>query len=96
MRVISRSIHEDVRDRAKARARTDAFDRSQHLRPRVEHLFGAIKHADQTGDGFRRVRLRGIGGAAEQFLMVTLTKTLKRMVALLASEPGALPLAFLA
>jgi transposase len=87
MRVISRSIHEDVRDRAKARARTDAFARSQRLRLRVEHLFGAIKH----NDGFRRVRLRGIRGPAEQFLMVAMARNLKRMVTLLAPSPKTPP-----
>lgn len=79
-RVLSRSVHEDVRDRAKDRARTDAFGRSKFLRLRVEHFFGAIKH----NDGFRRVRPRGMRGATEQFLMVAMARNLKRMVTLLA------------
>ena len=87
MRVISRSIHEDVRARAMARAQTATFECSQHLRLRVEHFFGAIKH----NDGFRRVRLRGMRGAAEQFLMGAMARNLKRMVTLLAPSPKTPP-----
>lgn len=79
-RVISRSVHEAVRERARDRSHTKAFARSLRLRMRVEHLFAAIKH----NDGFRRVRLRGLRGAGEQFLMAATARNLKRMVTLLA------------
>ena len=88
-RVLSRSVHEDVRDRAKARAHTDAFGRSQRLRLRVEHFFAIIKH----NDGFRRVRLRGLRGADEQFLMTSTARNLKRMLRLMAPKEGPPPTA---
>lgn len=61
MRALSRSPHEDVRARVRARQNDPAFRRSMQLRKRVEHLFAHVKHHD----GLRRLRLRGLRGADE-------------------------------
>ena len=86
LRKISRSVHEPARDRARAREGTDAFIASTRLRRRVERVFACIKHHDDL----HRVRLRGLRGADEQFLLATTARNLKRMVRLGADRrpPG--------
>ncbi len=85
LRKISRSVHEPARDRARAREGTDAFVVSTRLRRRVERVFACIKHHDDL----HRVRLRGLRGADEQFLLATTARNLKRMVRLGAGQPPA-------
>lgn len=82
IRTVQRSIHEPARDRAREKAGTDAFLASTRLRRRVERVFACIKHHDDLN----RVRLRGLRGADEQFLLATTARNLKRMVRLMA--PG--------
>ena len=65
MRALCRSPHEAVRERVRARQGTPAVRRSMRLRKAVEHLFGHVKHHD----GLRRLRLRGLRGADEQFVL---------------------------
>ena len=76
LRTVQRSIYEPARERAKAREGTDAFVASTKLRRRVERVFACIKHHDDL----HRVRLRGLRGADEQFLLATTARNLKRMV----------------
>ena len=87
LRSLTRSVHEVVRERVKAREGSEAFERSMKLRRRIERLFGAIKH----NDGLRRLRLRGLRGADEQFLLAATARNLKRMVSLLAPLPVLTP-----
>ena len=75
MRALCRSPHEEVRERVRARQRTPAFRCSMRLRKAVEHLFGHIKHHD----GLRRLRLRGLRGADEQFVLAATARNLRRM-----------------
>ena len=84
LRKISRSIHEPARDRARAREGTDAFVASTKLRRRVERVFACVKHHDDL----HRVRLRGLRGADEQFLLATTARNLKRMVRLMGAKPA--------
>ena len=84
IRTLQRSIHEPARERAKAREGTDGFVASTKLRRRVERVFACIKHHDDL----HRVRLRGLRGADEQFLLATTARNLKRMVRLLAPASG--------
>lgn len=63
-RVMSRSVGEAVRNRVRMRPHTEAFARSLCLGLRIEHLFAAIKHNDDS----RRLRLRGLRGAGGQWL----------------------------
>ena len=75
MRAICRSPHEHARARVRAAQGTPAFGHSMRLRKRVERLFASIKHHD----GLRRLRLRGLRGADEQFTLAATARNLKRM-----------------
>lgn len=79
-RKLNRSRHEDVRQQVLAREPAPAFQASLRLRQRIERLFACIKH----NDGLRRLRLRGLRGAGEQFLLAATARNLKRMAQLLA------------
>ena len=83
MRALCRSPHEEVRERVRARQGTPAVRRSMRLRKVVEHLFGHIKHHD----GLRRLRLRGLRGADEQFVLAAAARNLRRMVRWAARSP---------
>ena len=85
IRTVERGVHEDARERAQARAETKTFVASTKLRRRVERVFACIKHHDDL----HRVRLRGLRGADEQFLLATTARNLKRMVRLGAGQPTA-------
>ncbi|MCF3935863.1 transposase [Acuticoccus sp. M5D2P5] len=84
-RAISRSLHQDVRVTVQARQATEAFERSLRLRKRVERLFACVKH----NDGLHRLRLRGLRGADEQFVLAATAQNLKRMTKFFPADgPG--------
>lgn len=74
-RKLNRSRHEEVRQEVLAREATPAFQASLRLRQRIERLFACIKH----NDGLDQLRLRGLRGAGEQFLLAAAARNLKRM-----------------
>lgn len=55
---------------------TEAFQRSRILRRKVEMLFGHMKRQFR----FTRLKLRGLGGAREEFLLVATVQNLRRLV----------------
>jgi len=55
---------------------TEAYQRSRQLRKKVEMLFGHMKRQFR----FTRLKLRGLGGAAEEFLMVATVQNLRRLI----------------
>ena len=55
---------------------TPAFQRSRLLRRKVEMLFGHMKRHFR----FTRLKLRGLAGAAEEFLLVATVQNLRRLV----------------
>src|SRR5215472_13130926 len=59
MRKVTRDLNEDVRDRVRALAKTEAFQRSRREREKVEMLFAHMKRILK----FDRLRLRGLSGA---------------------------------
>lgn len=75
-RKLTRSRFEEVRRRAQDREATPEFQTSLRLRRRIERLFACIKH----NDGLHRLRLRGLRGASEQFLLAATARNLKQMV----------------
>jgi transposase len=83
MRALCRSPHEAVRERVRARQGTPAVRRSMRLRKAVEHLFAHVKHHD----GLRRLRLRGLRGADEQFVLAATARNLRRMARWAALPP---------
>lgn len=83
-RKLKRSRHENVRQEVLAREATPAFQTSLRLRRRIERLFACIKH----NDGLHRLRLRGLRGAGEQFLLAAAARNLKRMAQMLPAMPS--------
>jgi hypothetical protein len=55
---------------------TVAFERSARERRKIEMLFAHLKR----NLGFRRLRLRGITGAADEFLLAATVQNLKKLV----------------
>jgi len=86
-RKIARSIHEDARDLARALATTEAFAESSNERKKVEMLFGHKKKILKVD----RLRLRGLSGAHDEFLLTATAQNLRRMAQWLGTDPpGAL------
>ena len=75
-RKLSVSWHEDARQSAREIAGTEAYQRSRRQRYKVERLFGELK----TRINLRRLRLRRLRNASEQFLMAATAQNLKRLV----------------
>ncbi len=75
VRSLSISIHEPARQEAQALATTEAFKVSRRQRQKVEMLFAHLKQQL----GIRRLRLRGLQGAAEEFNLAAAVQNLKRL-----------------
>jgi transposase len=74
-RKIARSIHEGARDVARQIARTDAFKQSGKQRKKVEMLFAHLKRILKLD----RLRLRGLVGAQDEFILAATAQNLRRM-----------------
>lgn len=75
MRKIARQLHESARDVARQVAKTPAYARSRRQRKKVEVLFAHLKRILRL----RRLRLRGLSGARDEFLMAATAQNLRRM-----------------
>ena len=83
-RKITRSIHEDARDVARAICNSDEYrNKSVNERKKVEMLFAHMKRHLR----FERLRLRGIKSANDECLLVATVQNLKRMAKLCARPP---------
>ena len=82
-RKIARSIHERARDIARGIARTDAYKQSRKDRKKVEMLFAHLKRIFKLD----RLRLRGLSGARDEFLLAATAQNLRRMAKLLSQPP---------
>jgi transposase len=76
-RKVLRSIHEDARDRARSLMESEAYAVSAADRKKIEALFGEAKHIL----AMVRLRLRGLRGARDEFLLIATVQNLKRLVA---------------
>jgi transposase len=74
-RKIPRDVHEDARDVARRKMKTQAFARSRDERKRVEMRFAHLK----IHHGFARLRLRGLSGARDEFHLAAIVQNLKTM-----------------
>jgi hypothetical protein len=74
-RKIARSVHESARDVARDIAKTDAYQQSRKDRKKVEMLFAHLKRILKL----RRLRLRGLSGARDEFLLAAAAQNLRRM-----------------
>jgi transposase len=75
MRKIARSVHESARDVARDIAKTDAYKQSRKDRKKVEILFAHLKRIMRLD----RLRLRGLTGAHDEFLLAAAAQNLRRM-----------------
>ena len=75
VRQITRSPHEPARDVARAIAKTDEYKQSRKDRKKVEILFAHLKRILKLD----RLRLRGMSGAKDEFLLAATAQNLRRM-----------------
>jgi transposase len=77
-RKISRSRHEDARQKARDIAKTDAYVASSYARKKVEMLFAHLKRIL----GLDRLRLRGPNGARDEFHIAATVQNLRKLAKL--------------
>ena len=82
-RKVTRDVHEDARDVARALAHTEPFEESRRDRKRVEMLFAHLKRILRLG----RLRLRGPRGAQDEFTLAATAQNLRRLAKLAARPP---------
>ena len=82
MRKIARSLYESARDVARAIAKTDAYKQSRKDRKKVEMLFAHLKRIMKLD----RLRLRGLSGAKDEFLLAAAAQNLRRMAKTVAAD----------
>jgi transposase len=87
IRKITRSVHESARDVARTVRQTPAYRRSRRQRKQVEMLFAHMKRILKMD----RLRLRGINGARDEFLLTATAQNLRRMAKLLGTGPPGIP-----
>ncbi|MFC7519085.1 transposase [Herbaspirillum sp. GCM10030257] len=80
-RKIARSIHEDARDVARRIMNTTQYQQSRHQRKKVEMLFAHLKCILKLD----RLRLRGLTGAHDEFLLAATAQNLRRLAKQLCS-----------
>jgi transposase len=83
MRKVTRDVHEDVRDRVRALADTEAFQQSRRERKKVEMRFAHMKRILKLD----RLRLRGLSGARDEVLLTATAQNLRRLAKLLCRAP---------
>lgn len=74
-RKIRRSVHEDSRNVARELASTPQYQQSRRDRKKVEILFAHLKRILKLD----RLRLRGLSGAHDEFLLAATAQNLRRM-----------------
>jgi transposase len=80
---ISRSVHEAARDVARALSHTPEYRQSRKDRKKVEILFAHLKRILKLD----RLRLRGLSGARDEFLLAATVQNLRRMAIILVKPP---------
>jgi hypothetical protein len=91
-RRVTRDVHEDARDHARALMGTPEFDKSRDERKRVEMRFAHLK----THHRFDRMRLRGLSGARDEFHLAAIVQNLKTLANHIWRPPPSPPTACLA
>mgnify|MGYP001791480670 CR=1 FL=1 len=77
-RSLAVSMDEPLREKVRALAETDAYQDARRRRKKVEMLFAHLKRHL----GLKRLRLRGLSGAKEEFLLAATAQNLKRLAKL--------------
>jgi transposase len=84
-REVPRDIHEYARDVTRRLMRTKAFFKSRDQRKRVEMRFAHLK----THHRFERMRLRGLSGARDEFVLAATVQNLKTLALRTLGPPPA-------
>ena len=82
-RRIARDVNEATRDHVRSLMNTEAYRRSARERKKIETRFGDVKR----NLGFTRLRLRGLSGARDEFLLAATAQNLRRLARLAAKPP---------
>jgi transposase len=82
-RKITRDLDEDVRDRIRALANTEAFQQSRRERKKIEMRFAHMKRILRLD----RLRLRGLSGARDEVLLTATAQNLRRLVKFICRPP---------
>jgi transposase len=82
-RTVTRNLHEDARQHVRDMAETEAFKTSARLRKKIEMRFAHLKR----NLNFRRLRLRGLSGASDEFLLAATAQNLRKLVRFLGCGP---------
>ena len=82
-RKIPRDINEAARDHARSLNGSEAYNQSARDRKKIERLFGEAKR----NMAMTRLRLRGLTGASDEFLLTATVQNLKRLVKLTSRPP---------
>jgi transposase len=82
-RIVTRNLFEAEREHVRALKGTEAFERSARERRKIEMLFAHLKR----NLNFRRLRLRGITGASDEFLLAATVQNLKKLVRFMGDRP---------
>jgi len=82
-RRLSRDVNQDARDYTQALMQTEAYEVSRGERKKIERLFGEAK----ANLSLTRLRLRGLTGARDEFLLTAIVQNLKRLAAIVAIPP---------
>jgi hypothetical protein len=83
-RKLARDVNEKARDHVRRLMKTDDYQVSFKQRKLVETGFGDLKR----NLGFTRLKLRGLNGAHDEFLLAATVQNLKRLARSLWPPPG--------
>lgn len=82
-RKIPRDINEAARDHARSLNGSEAYNHSARDRKKIERLFGEAKR----NMAMTRLRLRGLTGAKDEFLLTATVQNLRRLANLVSRPP---------
>ena len=83
MRKIARSVHEQAREVARRLSATAQYRQSRRERKKVEMLFAHLKRILKLD----RLRLRGLSGARDEFVLAATAQNLRRLAKLFPRSP---------
>jgi len=83
LKKVGRSIYEEAREITREINKTSEYKQSRNDRKKVEVLFGHLKRILR----FNRLRLRGLTGAHDEFLLAATAQNLKNMAKLYSQPP---------
>lgn len=82
-RIVTRNLYEVAREHVRGLKETPAFKHSSRLRKKVEIRFAHLKR----NLNFRHLRLRGLTGAKDEFLLAAAAQNLRKLVRFLGHGP---------